>query len=244
MSRDRSESRAARQLRVWEQGSPLPRWERALLLAGEVGSEYADQAALRGAPIGELHRLVLTWRAEELGPELTVTVSCPSCGTVNEFAIAVANLLDTKPMVASGTLVHGERTIAWRIPTVDDVLAVAGESDRLASLRARCVDAGSDGLPESPWPETLWEALDRSLAAADPLAEIVVEVACSSCAESFPTSLDPVEFVWAEVDAAAVRTLHEVDLLARAYGWAEADILALGDIRRTAYLRLVVDGAP
>jgi hypothetical protein len=38
--------------------------------------------------------------------------------------------------------------------------------------------------------------------------------------------------------------LHEVDLLARAYGWTEPEVLALSEARRAAYLRLVVEGAP
>ena len=48
-----------------------------------------------------------------------------------------------------------------------------------------------------------------------------------------------VAFVWAEVDAAAQRLLHEVDVLARAYGWTEPEVLALSEARRAAYLRLV-----
>jgi len=46
-------------------------------------------------------------------------------------------------------------------------------------------------------------------------------------------------FFWAELAAEAKRLLREVDALARAYGWREADILALSSQRRHAYLELV-----
>ena len=46
-----------------------------------------------------------------------------------------------------------------------------------------------------------------------------------------------------EVQARARRLLREVDVLARAYGWTEADVLALSEQRRTAYLEIVREGA-
>jgi hypothetical protein len=46
------------------------------------------------------------------------------------------------------------------------------------------------------------------------------------------------------VDARARRLLHEVDVLARTYGWTEDEVLALSEQRRASYLRIVLDGAP
>lgn len=247
MNHDRSMTRAARLLRAWEHGSVLPHWERALLLAADAvaigapaAEEYGDPGELRRLPVGHTHRLVLLWRADEIGPTLTGTAGCPACGCVIEFVLEVARLLDSKPIQSSGALVHGDHTIDWRCPTPEDLMAVTVETEPLSALRSRCVSVRGEVDP----PASVWRAVDRQLAEADPLAEIVVDLACAECAEVFAARIDPVAFVWAELEATAVRVLHEVDLLARAYGWAEADILALGDIRRTAYLRLVVDGAP
>ena len=51
--------------------------------------------------------------------------------------------------------------------------------------------------------------------------------------------LDAGELLWDEIDARARVLLGEVHLLARAYGWTESEILALGATRRAAYLAMV-----
>ena len=81
-------------------------------------------------------------------------------------------------------------------------------------------------------------AVAAALAEADPLAEVLVDVACPACGEEFVADLDIGAFVWADVRARAQRLLLEVDALARAYGWTEVEVLALGERRRAAYLEL------
>ena len=85
------------------------------------------------------------------------------------------------------------------------------------------------------------EALARAMADADPLAEVLVGLVPGLRAV-FVTDLD-VAFVWAELRAHAQRLLREVDMLARAYGWTEPEVLALDGARRVAYLELVREGA-
>ncbi len=71
---------------------------------------------------------------------------------------------------------------------------------------------------------------------------MLVTLACPGCGAGFVADLDVAAFIWAEFDLAAKRVLGDVDALARAYGWTEPDVLALGDTRRAAYLRLVRAG--
>ena len=80
------------------------------------------------------------------------------------------------------------------------------------------------------------------MADADPLAEVLVDVVCPAVATQFVADLDVASFVWAEVRARAQRLLRDVDVLARAYGWTEAEVLELGDRRREAYLTLAEEG--
>ena len=56
---------------------------------------------------------------------------------------------------------------------------------------------------------------------------------------AWEASVDVGSFVWEEIAAEARRVVHEVDRLARAYGWREADILAMTPARRRTYLALV-----
>jgi hypothetical protein len=44
--------------------------------------------------------------------------------------------------------------------------------------------------------------------------------------------------LWVELQRAAERTFVEIDALARAYGWAEKDVLGMSAMRRAAYLQL------
>jgi hypothetical protein len=62
---------------------------------------------------------------------------------------------------------------------------------------------------------------------------------CPQCAHQWQAPLDIVSFLWSEVHAWAIRLLREIHELASAYGWSEAEILALSPWRRRAYLELV-----
>ena len=53
--------------------------------------------------------------------------------------------------------------------------------------------------------------------------------------------MDIGEFFWRELTVQAKRLLREVHLLARGYGWREADVLALHPRRRQAYLDLLLE---
>jgi hypothetical protein len=77
------------------------------------------------------------------------------------------------------------------------------------------------------------------MAEADPLAEIVFSLTCPACSTTFDADLDIAGFVWNELRGRARRLLHEVAVLARAFGWTERQVLALPERRRAAYLDLV-----
>jgi hypothetical protein len=51
--------------------------------------------------------------------------------------------------------------------------------------------------------------------------------------------LDPVQFLWAAIDARAHLVAGEVHTLAEAYGWSEPAILAQSPARRRLYLEVL-----
>ena len=65
---------------------------------------------------------------------------------------------------------------------------------------------------------------------------------CVACGHAGEAQLDPGALLWDEIDARARVLLGEVHRLASAYGWSEAEILALGPARRASYIAMV--GAP
>jgi hypothetical protein len=77
------------------------------------------------------------------------------------------------------------------------------------------------------------------MAECDPQAEVLLDLACPACDHRWPLLFDATAYLWAEIAVHARRLLREVHLLARAYGWREADVLALSAARRSYYLDLV-----
>jgi hypothetical protein len=77
------------------------------------------------------------------------------------------------------------------------------------------------------------------MADCDPQADVEIARTCSACGHQWQTSFDIVSFFWTEICAQAKRLLREVDILARVYGWREADILSMSAARRRAYLEMV-----
>jgi hypothetical protein len=248
---------AAEVLGLWERAERLSPVERALAMAAAAdhadpdSTDGRDAAALAALPLGTRDRLLLRLRAATFGSSLTAYASCPGCGERVEFtadADAIAGLAaDPPPPVpveASGC------RVTWRPPDSRDLMAAARQPDPAAAERtllARCVVTASDAArPVEPTslPEAVRAALAAAMATADPLAEVLVDVACPACGTGFVSDLDVAGFVWAELRARAQRLLADVDTLARAYGWREPDVLALGDPRREAYLRLATGVAP
>jgi hypothetical protein len=81
-------------------------------------------------------------------------------------------------------------------------------------------------------------ALAAELDRRNPTGALEIEQTCPECGRRSRTPFDAVSYLWTELEAWAQRTLHEIHTLARAYGWREHDILALGARRRAAYLEL------
>jgi hypothetical protein len=62
---------------------------------------------------------------------------------------------------------------------------------------------------------------------------------CTDCGFEWGEQLDPVAFIWAEMEARARKLLREVHSIASAYGWSETEILSLSEARRSHYVELV-----
>ena len=241
---------AAATLDLWERADPLPPVERAVALAGAV-EPPADVPAIARLPLGRRDERLLRLRAQLTGAPLDATAACPACGERVEFAADPASLAamvaadgDTPPT----PIALDSYGVTWRPPDSDDMAAAAAapSADEAESiLLERCVEgaSGPDG-PVAPrdLPVAVRAALSRAMAAADPLAELVIGLTCPACQNEFDADLDVAGFVWIELDAHARRVLRDVAALARAFGWTEGQVMALTERRRADYLALVRDG--
>ena len=94
-------------------------------------------------------------------------------------------------------------------------------------------------VPVHALPDAACRALAAHMCAVDPCAETQLHLTCPGCATTWQAILDIGEFFWRELVVEAKRLLWEVHLLARGYGWSEADCLALSQRRRQTYVDLL-----
>jgi hypothetical protein len=227
---------AAGVLRAWEVGRRQAPAERALTLLRLATGRARDELAR--LPIPARDRLLLDVRAATFGRHMEARVACGACGDELTFELDGPTGVDRPEAGPSHRAVHGSETVEFRLPTSDDLLAASGAADvheARAVLGRRCVVA-LVGLDEVPDRLPDWIADELSLALADDAMSVALT--CPACGHQWTDAVDIGAFLWAEVDADARRLMREVAVLARAFGWQEADILAMSAARRRGYLEL------
>ncbi|MFI8071113.1 hypothetical protein ACIF85_20295 [Streptomyces sp. NPDC086033] len=134
--------------------------------------------------------------------------------------------------------------VEFRLPGVSDLTAAARSGDPRAALLARClVSAVRDGtaVSHAELPAAVQQRIAEAVEAADPGADLTLDVACPDCGRATRAELDIASYLWTELDSWARDVLLDVHLLATAYGWSEPEILALSPTRRRYYLELCAD---
>jgi hypothetical protein len=239
-------------LALWEASADQPLAQRALQLLSAARPErtYAAWAEL---PVGRRDAELLALRAELFGPRLVSVVACPRCGEQLQLTLETATLAPTlaappaSPEGEAGlqTLTAPPYVLHYRLPNSTDLLAIAQcesvEAAR-ALLLARCLQSAERdqaAVPPEALPAETLAALAAHMAEADPQADLQLEVRCPACDHHWLAAVDVMTYLWTEIDRWARRLLREVHALASAYGWREADILALSATRRQAYLDLI-----
>lgn len=219
---------AARLLDAWEAGwacGPLGRG-----LAMLAADPSVDAASVARLTVGERDRALFALRAALFGTAVEAVSACPRCGTDVEVAFDHHDLLGTVDVAPPGVDVRGTR---YRLPTSADLAAVLDgvpPSDVSAELVRRCALGPSGTDPD---------VVVAAWAAADPVLDVALQLACPDCGHEWSEPFDIVSHLWSELDAWCRRTVLEVHDLARAYGWSEAEVLALSAWRRQCYLGLV-----
>jgi hypothetical protein len=251
---------AAELLEAWDRGcleTPLIRPLAVLAAACDVPA-----AGLAAASLGHRDSLLLALRERTFGRWLDGLATCPGCAEELQVALAVddsrapgngtdpaedpaADMASAGPFRLEANGYH----VVVRVPDSRDAAAAAAAAsvavDGPATARSVLLDrsvTASDQtgkpVPAAELPEDVVDAAVACMAEADPQADVRLAVTCPSCGATWEVPFDPGSFLWSEVEAWARRTVLEVHQLAAAYGWTEADVLALGPRRRQAYLEL------
>jgi hypothetical protein len=212
-------------------GSPI---ELGLLLLGRIAQgETRDWAAL---PVTDFEFLLLSLRAARFGQEMALGFACPHCRDVAEVSFRVADYLaSVTPRAVAGVTREPARSgwfrldgAAFRLPTVGDQAAVAGQPQPARRLAERCLDE----IARRPSHRA---RVDRAMAAMAPELSRPIAGACPSCDAAVQAGFSVARVVVGELRRAAHAVHDDIDLIARAYHWPEAAILALPQERRRAY---------
>jgi uncharacterized protein (UPF0212 family) len=236
---------AQEMLNVWERGTTQVPLVRALTLLAAASPEMSDEA-LWELSIGERNARLLTLREWMFGSRFTGTATCPRCGERLELDFDAAELRSQPRTVARELSARiDEYHVQFRLPTSQDVLTVADESNaELArqALLANCitsVETSGKQIAEKTLPALVVDAIAEQMAMLDPQANVELALTCPNCNHAWRAVFDIVTYFWSEINTWALRILRDVHILARAYGWREADSLALSPQRRQIYLNLV-----
>ncbi|WP_213803530.1 hypothetical protein [Granulicella sp. dw_53] len=235
-------------LTVWETGAQEGYLGRILaMLSTSMPDRSSDQLSKQTLHTTLLDLLRL--RSISFGPILEGFLLCPACDARLEFSLPVASVMEDLERAVLALPQQqrlGDTAFFIRPASLYDLVTVNIGSFLSARkhLLARCIassDAHSEddillALDEEIFEELALDAFDRMEFAT----EVIVHLQCAECSITSSVDLDIARFLWAEVRHAATSLLGEVHELARAYGWAEASILAMSPNRRNAYLEMML----
>jgi len=234
---------AAELLAAWEAGLGEAPLGRALLLHRTARPDV-DTGTLPQLPVGEREADLFALRRALFGERMQVRLGCAACGEDMEFDLDAGDLGGRSPGESVVRVQQDGWDVEFRLPGVADLQAAARAADPRTALLARClVSAVRDGsaVAGPALPAAVQRRIAEAVEAADPGADLALNVACPECGEATRAELDIASYLWTELDAWARDVLLDVHLLATAYGWSEPDILALSPLRRRYYLELCAD---
>lgn len=230
-------------LTAWEQAGSVPEAARGAVLVCH-GGLAGDLESVLDLPVGEVGVLAGQLYAQEFGEVVEALLPCAGCAELLDVRLPLALLGSAVPERDCPVFTPRGERLTVRALTTRDLLAVGGAADPAAALLARCV-CDSSGRPVDA-SELTADVAVRVDAVAERLAgaaAAVVRTTCPGCGADPVVPVDVGALLWDRVASAAAALVAEVATLAAAFGWREADVLALSAVRRDMYLRLVRGGA-
>lgn len=229
-------------LDLWERGCSRPTFLAALeVLSAVSGAEAGEIARL---PIGERDAALMRLHRQLRGGAIEGWTDCPACGEKIETSFDVGDILDAAPPRQESPIrcQAGDLHAEARVPTTEDLVAVESLAPAIMreALLRRCLvrvwraEHEIDAAEATPG---LLDAAEEAIARADPHGDIRLRITCPACGAESEVAFDIASFVWTETQSLVSRIASDVHLLASAYGWGEADILAMSHARRQLYIR-------
>jgi hypothetical protein len=169
---------------------------------------------------------------DQASAELVFACGRAGCEAALEVTLPLDRIAADPDQVADQVEVAGRRV---RVPT-------GADQHRVAAGETPAALAGSLLADGEPIGAELVPAIDRALAAADPLVAFFVTTTCPGCGHSLDRDVDLEALALERLARAQAELVAAVHRLATAYHWTEAEVLALPPRRRRWYLALIERG--
>jgi hypothetical protein len=227
---------------------PLP-FKTTALLGGLVkfGNGYAESYNMKTArelTVGDRIALVLYIRRTIFGDKLHCTLSCPNCKEAISLDLSISNLL--QPSISDPKSEYELSVENYRL-TVRPIKGADLESiatnvdegtDKMEKLVRACVISSDPCLP-SNLDNNFISVLSSKLEKLDPQADLLLDMSCPVCKDSFQTSFNAEDFVYRELSALGKELEYEIHWLAFYYHWSEDAILSMTTKKRKRYVDLI-----
>jgi len=234
--------------------------EQALIILATIFPQIPRDDLVR-LTIAQRDAALFHLREQTFGSQLKGLADCPACHERLELAFDAENLrsLDILPkgevalpdhesielFNATAPLEVEGYEITFRLSTSADLMSTASTMDmeqaRRQLLNACLISIKRQGQAVSvdDLPSNIADAVIERIGQATSWANLTIVTICPACGHEWEIIFDIVSYFWSEINAWAVRMMHEIHALASNYGWREADILAMSAWRRQRYLELI-----
>lgn len=215
------------------------------LIAQPVGRESFDWGELVVTDADALLLLTRRWLVAET---VSGEVGCPNpgCEEQIEVAFGVGDYIGHHaPARPRGVVELGDgwfgfddehSDVQFRLPRCRDLVELAAAAEPERELAHRCV------RPEGV-PARVLRRVERAMESLAPILAHELDATCPGCGWTLGVHFDPQWFSLVELRRRAVPVYADVHLIASAYHWPEAEILALPGARRRAYAELARSAA-
>ena len=232
-------------LSIWERNIGKPLIEKTIDLLYASGNAAEDPAELS---IGERDTRLFQLRENMFGPQLYNISACPACHVQLEWKTSIKELIpanqESKPSLLRSLDVEDYHIVFRLLNSYDLIKAFSDPAykkdprkllaDCILEIKKENEDCNSKHLPE-----TAYDKIEECMSSQDPQADIRMLLNCPACRHRWEMPFDIASYIWIEIDNWAKRILHEVAILASAFGWSESAILSMTQHRRQLYLAMI-----
>lgn len=228
---------------AWERGKSQHDWQRALAIIAISEPETSEELLAR-LTLGERNAKLFALRQDTFGSLMRAFVKCPGCGEPLEFEQSIDELLAAHPLpcdheftiAADGFLARCRLTDSTDLAQVAEIFFADEIHEMLIDRAVASAERNNEPIPAAGLHDTLRRGIADEIARRDPLAKPTTRLGCAACAHVWDAPFDIAAFLWTEIDRQVRTTLDDVIILAKGYGWREADILEMSVPRRQFYL--------